>query len=201
MATHCVSVQGAETFSVRCDIVTEPKRLHSANPLFATKISDTRTAIDARAQGRKAFSMQNGVLEAFSTAWRKNACTASVTKLATRHEQKSLTTVNGCRKVRKYGGAKKAGAEIATPKPGQGRASARRSEPVTRRRSPTLRCGCERGSFALTAMRNCVSSPPYLRGFAPPLTTTRRHSALGGISPAGYYEAWLAKQGAARRAA
>ena len=70
LATHCVSVQGAETFSVRCDIVTEPKRLHSTNPLFATKIYDTRTAIDARAQGRKAFCMQNGVLEAFSTAWR-----------------------------------------------------------------------------------------------------------------------------------
>jgi len=78
--------------------------------------------------------------------------------------------VNGCRKARKYGGAKKAGTEIAAPKPGQGRASARCSEPLTRRRCQTLGHSGKRCGFALTVMSNCGFSPPDLREFAPPLT-------------------------------
>ena len=43
--------------------------------------------------------------------------------------------------------------EIAASQPGQGRATARRSNPLTRRRGDTLTHGCERSIFALTAMQ------------------------------------------------
>ena len=130
LATHCVSVQGAETFSARCDIVTEPKRLHSANPLFATKIYDTPLHCN-----RCPRSRSQGLLRA------KRSAGSFFNSLKNEG-------VHGVR----YETRDEARAEIFD----------------------------------------------YIEVF---YNRIRRHSALCGISPARYYEAWLAKQGAARRAA
>ena len=66
LATHGVCVTGAETFSARCDIVTDPHRLRAADLLIlATKTYDTRDALQSlRAlKVASAFSVQNGVLK------------------------------------------------------------------------------------------------------------------------------------------
>ena len=66
LARHGVSVTGAEAFSARCDIVTDPHRLHAADLLIlATKTYDTRDALQSlRAlKVASAFSVQNGVLK------------------------------------------------------------------------------------------------------------------------------------------
>ncbi len=66
LARHGVSVTGVEAFSARCDIVTEPERLRSADLLIlATKTYDTRGALQSlRAlKVASAFSVQNGVLK------------------------------------------------------------------------------------------------------------------------------------------
>ena len=48
LARHGVSVTGAEAFGARCDIVTEPERLRSADLLiFATKTYDTSGALQS----------------------------------------------------------------------------------------------------------------------------------------------------------
>ena len=64
LATHGVPVTGAETFSARCDIVTEPERLRSADLLIlATKTYDTGGALQSlhALKVASAFSVQNGV--------------------------------------------------------------------------------------------------------------------------------------------
>ena len=66
LARHGVSVTGAEAFSARCDIVTDPHRLRAADLLIlATKTYDTRDALQSlRAlKVTSAFSVQNGVLK------------------------------------------------------------------------------------------------------------------------------------------
>jgi hypothetical protein len=60
--------------------------------------------------------------------------------------------VNSGQKPRKSGGAKKSGTKIAGLEPGQGRAPARRSKPLTRRKDGYAGHGCKRGILALTAM-------------------------------------------------
>jgi 2-dehydropantoate 2-reductase len=66
LARHGVCVTGAEDFSARCDIVTEPQRLRSADLLIlATKTYDTGDALQSLRSLKvaTAFSVQNGVLK------------------------------------------------------------------------------------------------------------------------------------------
>lgn len=66
LAKHGVLVTGVESFSARCDIVTEPERLRAADLLImATKTHDSRSALQSlRAlKVASAFSVQNGVLK------------------------------------------------------------------------------------------------------------------------------------------
>ena len=66
LAKHGVHVTGVETFSARCEIVTDPERLRSADLLiWATKTYDTAPALQSlhALQVATAFSVQNGVLK------------------------------------------------------------------------------------------------------------------------------------------
>ena len=66
LARHGVSVTGAEAFSARCDIVTDPHQLRAADLLIlATKTYDTRDALQSlpALKVASAFSVQNGVLK------------------------------------------------------------------------------------------------------------------------------------------
>lgn len=64
LATHGLAVTGAEDFTARCAIVTEPRRLRSADLLIlATKTYDTAGALQSLGglKVASAFSVQNGV--------------------------------------------------------------------------------------------------------------------------------------------
>ena len=66
LAKHGVGVTGVEAFNARCEIVTDPARLRSADLLiWATKTYDTAPALQSlRAlQVATAFSVHNGVLK------------------------------------------------------------------------------------------------------------------------------------------
>lgn len=66
LAKHGIVVTGVEAFNARCDIVTQPQCLRSADLLImATKTYDTGTALQSlRALNiASAFSVQNGVLK------------------------------------------------------------------------------------------------------------------------------------------
>ena len=64
LAMHGIPVTGADDFTARCDIVTEPQRLRSSDLLIlATKTYDTAGALQSlrELKVRSAFSVQNGV--------------------------------------------------------------------------------------------------------------------------------------------
>ena len=64
LAKHGIAVTGAEDFTARCAIVTEPQRLRSSDLLIlATKTYDTAGALQSlrELKVRSAFSVQNGV--------------------------------------------------------------------------------------------------------------------------------------------
>jgi hypothetical protein len=91
------------------------------------------------------------------------------------------TSVNSGQKPRKSGGAKKSGTKIAGLEPGQGRAPARRSKPLTRRKDGYA--GAWLGARHLRAYSHADPrfSPPDSRGFSPP-TTTRQGQRGSGIA-------------------
>ena len=66
LATHGISVEGKDSFSVHCDIVTQPETLKQADVVIvAVKTYDTDAALEPL-RGLKAdsvFSVQNGVLK------------------------------------------------------------------------------------------------------------------------------------------
>lgn len=66
LTTHGISVTGQASFTVNCDIVTQPESLQHADVVIvATKTYDTEAALrPLRLEGVKcAFSVQNGVLK------------------------------------------------------------------------------------------------------------------------------------------
>ncbi len=64
LAAHGIPVTGADDFTARCDIVTEPQRLRACDLLIlATKTYDTAGALESLRELKvtSAFSVQNGV--------------------------------------------------------------------------------------------------------------------------------------------
>lgn len=86
LATHGIPVTGAEEFTARCDIVTEPQRLRSADLLImATKTYDTAGALQSLRELKvtSAFSVQNGVQknEALAQAFGQSAVLGAITMM------------------------------------------------------------------------------------------------------------------------
>ena len=66
LAKHGIGVTGQDTFSIRCDIVTQPETVRKADVvIMATKTYDTASALEPLRglQVQSAFSVQNGVLK------------------------------------------------------------------------------------------------------------------------------------------
>ena len=86
LAKHGISVTGADDFTARCDIVTEPQRLRSSDLLIlATKTYDTAGALQSlrELKVRSAFSVQNGVQknEALAQAFGPSTVLGAVTMI------------------------------------------------------------------------------------------------------------------------
>ena len=86
LAKHGIPVTGAETFTTRCDVVTEPQRLRSSDLLIlATKTYDTAGALQSLRELKvtSAFSVQNGVQknEALAQAFGPSAVLGAVTMI------------------------------------------------------------------------------------------------------------------------
>ena len=86
LATYGIAVTGAETFSARCAIVTEPGRLRSADLLIlAIKTYDTAGALESLRDLKvtSAFSVQNGVQknEALASAFGTAAALGAISMI------------------------------------------------------------------------------------------------------------------------
>lgn len=86
LAMHGIPVTGADDFTARCDIVTEPQRLRSSDLLIlATKTYDTAGALQSlrELKVRSAFSVQNGVQknEALAQAFGPSTVLGAVTMI------------------------------------------------------------------------------------------------------------------------
>jgi 2-dehydropantoate 2-reductase len=86
LAVHGIRVTGVEDFSARCDIVTEPQQLRSADLLIlATKTYDTAEALQSLRDLRvtSAFSVQNGVQknEALAQAFGASAALGAISMI------------------------------------------------------------------------------------------------------------------------
>ena len=86
LAKHGIPVTGAECFTARCDIVTDPQRLRSCDLLImATKTYDTAGALQSLRELKvtSAFSVQNGVQknEALAQAFGPSTVLGAVTMI------------------------------------------------------------------------------------------------------------------------
>ena len=86
LATHGIAVTGEQEFTARCDIVTDPERLRSADLLIlATKTYDTEGALRSLRDLKvpNAFSVQNGVQknEALAQAFGQAAALGAISMI------------------------------------------------------------------------------------------------------------------------
>ena len=86
LAMHGIPVTGADDFTARCDIVTEPQRLRSSDLLIlATKTYDTAGALQSLRELKvgSAFSVQNGMQknEALAQAFGPSTVLGAVTMI------------------------------------------------------------------------------------------------------------------------
>ena len=86
LAKHGIRVTGADDFTARCDIVTEPQRLRACDLLIlATKTYDTAGALQSLRELKltSAFSVQNGVQknDALAQAFGASAVFGAVTMI------------------------------------------------------------------------------------------------------------------------
>lgn len=86
LAKHGISVTGADDFTARCDIVTEPQRLRACDLLIlATKTYDPAGALQSLRELKvgSAFSVQNGVQknDALAQAFGASAVFGAVTMI------------------------------------------------------------------------------------------------------------------------
>jgi len=93
-------------------------------------------------------------------------------RTARRVRSLATTDVNGGQKPPKSGAAENSGRKIAGPEPGQGRAPARRSNPLTRRRDGYAGAWLQARQFRAYSHADLRFSAPDCRGFSPPLTAT-----------------------------
>jgi 2-dehydropantoate 2-reductase len=66
LAKHGISIEGPDTFSTHCDVVTQPETLRRADVvIMAVKTYDTEAALAPlkKLKAKSAFSVQNGVLK------------------------------------------------------------------------------------------------------------------------------------------